>query len=287
MKKLDVPRPIIGVLTRVIASAGLVLGLLTLTAANASDSAVVPGGIYQWTPPQGATQIRFNNRPLMRLAEQVLVGVPLRHALGQAELEYQLDGEPRTHTFRVVDKVYTEQHITLQNREMVNPNPEQLARIRGESSRQRQLYLQFSDAQLPDQGFMQPLQGRISSLFGHRRFFNGQARNPHSGLDIAAPTGTQIRAPAAAKVTLVDNLYYNGKTVFLDHGQGLVTMYCHLSEQLVTEGDAIQQGQVIGLVGATGRVTGPHLHWSVSLNGYRVDPQSMMALLTPTSIEPQ
>ena len=79
--------------------------------------------------------------------------------------------------------------------------------------------------------------------------------------------------------------YYNGKTIFLDHGQGLITMYCHLSEPLVNEGEMVQQGQVIGLVGATGRVTGPHLHWSVSLNGYRVDPQSMMRLLTPDAAD--
>ena len=242
---------------------------------------VVPGGIYRWTPPAGATDIRFNNRPVMRLRDQILVGIPLNHPLGAANLAYVLSGEDASHSFSVVDKAYTEQHITLQNREMVNPNPEQLARIRGESRRQRALYLQHSDAPPPAAGFIQPLQGRISSLFGHRRFFNGQARNPHSGLDIAAPTGSEIRAPAAAEVTLVDDLYYNGKTIFLDHGQGLITMYCHLSESLVTEGERVEQGEVIGLVGATGRVTGPHLHWSVSLNGYRVDPQSMMAELTP------
>jgi murein DD-endopeptidase MepM/ murein hydrolase activator NlpD len=217
----------------------------------------------------------------MRLRDQILVGIPLNHPLGAANLAYVLSGEDASHSFSVVDKAYTEQHITLQNREMVNPNPEQLARIRGESRRQRALYLQHSDAPSPTAGFIQPLQGRISSLFGHRRFFNGQARNPHSGLDIAAPTGSEIRAPAAAEVTLVDDLYYNGKTIFLDHGQGLITMYCHLSESLVTEGERVEQGEVIGLVGATGRVTGPHLHWSVSLNGYRVDPQSMMAELTP------
>ena len=242
---------------------------------------VVPGGIYRWTPPAGATDIRFNNRPVMRLRDQILVGIPLNHPLGAANLAYVLSGEDASHSFSVVDKAYTEQHITLQNREMVNPNPEQLARIRGESRRQRALYLQHSDAPPPTAGFIQPLQGRISSLFGHRRFFNGQARNPHSGLDIAAPTGSEIGAPAAAEVTLVDDLYYNGKTIFLDHGQGLITMYCHLSESLVTEGERVEQGEVIGLVGATGRVTGPHLHWSVSLNGYRVDPQSMMAELTP------
>ena len=269
----------------------LAWGLTIAAAASTTDSSlaqsvdpkntVVPGGIYRWTPPAGATDIRFNNRPVMRLRDQILVGIPLNHPLGAANLAYVLSGEDASHSFSVVDKAYTEQHITLQNREMVNPNPEQLARIRGESWRQRALYLQHSDAPPPTAGFIQPLQGRISSLFGHRRFFNGQARNPHSGLDIAAPTGSEIRAPAAAEVTLVDDLYYNGKTIFLDHGQGLITMYCHLSESLVTEGERVEQGEVIGLVGATGRVTGPHLHWSVSLNGYRVDPQSMMAELTP------
>lgn len=266
-------------------------GLTVAAAASTIDSSlapridakntVVPGGIYRWTPPAGATDIRFNNRPVMRLRDQILVGIPLNHPLGAANLAYVLNGQDASHSFSVVDKAYTEQHITLQNREMVNPNPEQLVRIRGESQRQRALYLQYSDAPPPSAGFIQPLQGRISSLFGHRRFFNGQARNPHSGLDIAAPTGSEISAPAAAEVTLVDDLYYNGKTIFLDHGQGLITMYCHLSESLVTEGERVEQGEVIGLVGATGRVTGPHLHWSVSLNGYRVDPQSMMAELTP------
>jgi murein DD-endopeptidase MepM/ murein hydrolase activator NlpD len=276
---------------------GLLFGLLgwslTATASKAASlndggqenvhakRTVVPGGIYRWTPPVGAKDIRFNNRPVMRLGDQILVGIPLSQPLGSAKLAYLLSAQTSSHSFNVVDKAYTEQHISLQNREMVNPNPEQLARIREESQRQRALYLQHSDAPPPATGFIQPLQGRVSSLFGHRRFFNGQARNPHSGLDIAAPTGSEISAPAAGEVTLVDDLYYNGKTIFLDHGQGLITMYCHLSESLVTQGERVAQGEVIGLVGATGRVTGPHLHWSVSLNGYRVDPQSMMAELTP------
>ena len=194
----------------------LAWGLTVAAAASTTDNSLaqsvdakntaVPGGIYRWTPPAGATDIRFNNRPVMRLRDQILVGIPLNHPLGAANLAYVLSGEDASHSFSVVDKAYTEQHITLQNREMVNPNPEQLARIRGESRRQRALYLQHSDAPPPTAGFIQPLQGRISSLFGHRRFFNGQARNPHSGLDIAAPTGSEIRAPAAAEVTLVDVL---------------------------------------------------------------------------------
>jgi murein DD-endopeptidase MepM/ murein hydrolase activator NlpD len=194
-------------------------------------------------------------------------------------VQYQREGKVLSHPFEVTEKAYTEQHITLQNREMVNPNPDQLARIREESRRQKALYLRFTEQTLTEGGFILPLEGRISSLFGHRRFFNGQPRNPHSGLDIAAPTGTPVLAPSSGQVILVDDLYYNGKTVFLDHGQGLITMYCHLSEQAVVQGAMVEQRQIIGLVGATGRVTGPHLHWSVSLNGYRVDPDTLMALL--------
>ena len=268
---------------------GLILGVLLLgsgpliasePAASPSPTAV-PGGIYRWPLPEGAADLRFNTRPVLTRGAEALVGLPLSQPLGPAEITYRLGDQTRSHVFEVSDKAYSEQHITLKNREMVNPNPEQLARIRRESSRQRALYLAFSDRTPPQNGFLRPLEGPVSSLFGHRRLFNGEPRNPHSGLDIAAPTGAEIRAPADAEVTLVDHLYYNGKTIFLDHGQGLITMYCHLSEPLVNEGETVQQGQVIGLVGATGRVTGPHLHWSVSLNGYRVDPQSMMSMLVP------
>ena len=273
--------PIIGLLIGVLLFASSPLGADEAAANPPPDT--VPGGIYRWTLPEGATDLRFNARPVLTRDGEALVGLPLSQPLGPATITYRLGDRTRSHVFEVGDKAYTEQHITLKNREMVNPNPDQLARIRRESRRQRALYLTFSDREPPQNGFLQPLEGRVSSLFGHRRFFNGQPRNPHSGLDIAAPTGTEIRAPAAAEVTLVDHLYYNGKTVFLDHGQGLITMYCHLSEPLVSEGETVEQGQVIGLVGATGRATGPHLHWSVSLNGYRVDPESMMNALAPST----
>ena len=181
--------------------------------ANDSPDAV-PGGIYRWSPPAGASDLRFNGRPVLVRSTEALVGIPLSQPLGTAEITYKVGEQIRSHSFKVNDKAYTEQHITLKNREMVNPNSDQLARIRRESSRQRALYLAFSDREPPQNGFLQPLEGRVSSLFGHRRFFNGQPRNPHSGLDIAAPAGTEIRAPAAAEVTLVDHLYYNGKTIF-------------------------------------------------------------------------
>ena len=256
----------------------------TTVFANATS---VPGGVYAWSVPAGASDIRFQNNPVFVVGQTALVGIPIRQALGPAQITFVYGGQDQTHTFEIVDKRYTEQRITLQNKEMVSPNPKQLERIRAESKRQRAIYATVSAPMDLSTGFSMPLEGITTSLYGHRRFFNDQPRSPHSGLDIAAPTGTPIVAPAQARVALVDDLYYNGKSVFLDHGQGLITMYCHLSEQTVRTGELVQQDQVIGLVGATGRVTGPHLHWSVSLNGYRIDPLAFReALAIATSVNP-
>lgn len=142
-----------------------------------------------------------------------------------------------------------------------------------------QVYLSFSAGPAPAR-LDKPLNGRTSSPFGFRRVFNGEPRNPHSGLDLAAPTGTPIKAPAPGTVVLTGSFYFNGNSVFLDHGQGLISMVCHLSEIKVREGAKVDAGDLLGLVGATGRATGPHLHWSVSMNGNRVDPVTAMAVLT-------
>ena len=262
-------------------------GAIALTAAlvsianiaHAAGATAVPGGVYAWPVPENSRNVRFNGHPVLIAGDTALVGIPIQQSLGNATLTFMQQGQELTHSFEIVDKRYTEQRITLKNQEMVTPNPQQLERIRAEGKRQRAIYAQVSKAIDLSAGFTMPLQGRTTSLFGHRRFFNDQPRSPHSGLDIAAPTGTPITAPAPGTVALVDDLYYNGKTVFLDHGQGLITMYCHLSEQSVTTGQVVEQNQQIGLVGATGRVTGPHLHWSVSLNGYRIDPLTFRSAL--------
>ena len=274
-------------LMSLVISFALLIGLALPATTAFANATSVPGGVYAWSVPAGASDIRFQNNPVFVVGQTALVGIPIRQALGPAQITFVYGGQNQTHTFEIADKRYTEQRITLQNKEMVSPNPKQLERIRAESKRQRAIYATVSAPMDLSTGFSMPLEGITTSLYGHRRFFNDQPRSPHSGLDIAAPTGTPIVAPAQARVALVDDLYYNGKSVFLDHGQGLITMYCHLSEQTVSTGELVQQDQVIGLVGATGRVTGPHLHWSVSLNGYRIDPLAFReALAIATSVNP-
>ena len=128
-------------------------------------------------------------------------------------------------------------------------------------------------------GFIRPVEGRISGKFGGQRIMNGKKMNPHAGMDIAAPEGTDVKAAGDAIVTLTaDNLFYSGNVVILDHGAGLQTIYAHLSKMEVTPGQKVKKGEVIGKVGKTGRVTGPHLHWGASLKGVKFNPESLLSL---------
>ena len=256
-----------------------VFALLPQTVLSESAQRTVPGGVYVWALPEGASEPRFDGKPVLSVSGHVVVGVPISQKAGSTHLTYNLNGEERRHPFEVHSKTYTEQRLTIKNQALVTPPEETLTRIRQESARQRGLYNDHQAAFDANEGFVKPLEGVTTSLFGHRRFFNDKPRSPHSGLDIAAPIGTPIIAAGSGTVTLADDLYFNGNTIFINHGQGLVTMYCHMSELSVAEGDRVAQGDVIGLVGATGRVTGPHLHWSVSLNGNRVDPPTFMRTL--------
>jgi murein DD-endopeptidase MepM/ murein hydrolase activator NlpD len=198
---------------------------------------------------------------------KAVVGIPLGAKPGRHILE--VDGKEVG--FEVGEKTYAEQRLTVPNRRHVHPDPEDLRRIEKDSALSRSAYRTFTP-QAAEFGFLIPVEGRMSSPFGLRRFFNGEERNPHSGLDIAAPTGTPIRAPAPGVVVAAADMFFNGNAVFIDHGQGLVTMFCHLDSINVQEGQRVERGETIGTVGATGRATGPHLHWSVSLNDARVDP---------------
>jgi murein DD-endopeptidase MepM/ murein hydrolase activator NlpD len=134
---------------------------------------------------------------------------------------------------------------------------------------------------VPELAFVLPVLHRANSAFGTRSIFNGQRRNSHSGADFPSPAGTPINAPAPGKVVIAEDFYFSGGTVVIDHGLGVVSLFAHMSEIFAKAGDDVAQGAVLGLVGATGRVTGPHLHWTVRVNGARVDPLSLVALLRP------
>ncbi|HXE39182.1 MAG TPA: M23 family metallopeptidase, partial [Azonexus sp.] len=165
-----------------------------------------------------------------------------------------------------------EQRLTIKDQRKVEPNPDDLARIEREKEITEAIKRRFSAA-APATDFRLPASGPLSSRFGLRRIFNGQPRNPHARLDVAAGSGAPVKAPAAGVVANTGDYFFNGNTVFIDHGQGLVTAYMHLSRLDVRAGQPVRQGETLGAVGATGRATGPHLHWAVILNNTPVDPE--------------
>lgn len=212
-----------------------------------------------------------------------IVGIPLKTSAGKQSVQVKQGGQTQTVSFTVGTKKYKEQHIKLSGNKHVTPSAEDEARFKREFDEQMKAYKQYREGVIPSNVILdRPVDGgRYSSPFGLRRFFNGQERNPHSGLDIAVPTGTPIKAAADGVVTIVADYFFNGKTVFVDHGQGMITMYCHMSAIDVKEGQVVKRGELLGKVGSTGRSTGPHLHWNVSLNNVRVDPAIFVGAFQP------
>ncbi|MEX5566789.1 peptidoglycan DD-metalloendopeptidase family protein [Pseudomonas syringae] len=244
----------------------------------------VPGGVAVIDLGTGAQAptATYQGKPVLVVKEQgtrwlAIVGIPLTVKPGIQ----QVTSGGRTLNFTVGSKKYPEQHITLKNKRQVNPNPEDNKRIEGELAEQLRAYRSFSPGTPSNLILDKPVNGPLSSKFGVRRFFNGEERNPHSGLDFAVPAGTPIKSPAAGKVILTGNYFFNGNTVFVDHGQGFISMFCHMSKIDVKVGDLVPRGGVVGKVGATGRATGPHMHWNVSLNDARVDPAIFIGAFQP------
>jgi len=201
-----------------------------------------------------------------------LVGIPLSTEPGQQVLEVDAPSGHSEVTFEVIPHKYPTEYIKLQNQRQVEPNPDDVRRIEQEQARSNAALSRFTVEGEPAFALAPPIVGVRKDTYGSRRFFNGQPRNPHSGMDIAAATGTPIHAPAAGTVVEAGDFFFNGNTLYIDHGYGLITMYCHLSKVDVKPGDRVAKGTVLGEVGATGRVTGPHLHWGVALNRAMVDP---------------
>ncbi len=270
-----------------------VLILPLVATAELPQSSPVPGGIaiIAVGPDSAPTPlIQFQQQRVLVVRAngmwQAVVGLPLSLDTGEQKLDISERGATRTLAFQVLPKQYETQYLTLANKRQVDPTAEDLKRITREQALSIHAFATWSEVLSDDLRFDLPAPGRFSSAFGLRRFFNNQARQPHSGLDIAAPEGTPITAPAAGTIIETGNYFFNGNTVFIDHGQGLISMYNHLSRVSVKKGVRVARGQRIGTVGKTGRVTGAHLHWTVSLNNARVDPLLFLSPAAQAGVPP-
>jgi murein DD-endopeptidase MepM/ murein hydrolase activator NlpD len=254
---------------------------------------LVPGGVavVELGPSDAPPAVRVNGVPALVIGDSAggtngwtaVLGIPLGTAPGPLVYEVQRSGQPATRAFfTVIPGDYTEQRLRVAPGK-VDLSKADLARYERERVHLAGVAATRSAAPPVTLRLMQPTVGPRSSSFGLRRFFNNQPRSPHSGMDIAAASGTPVVAAGAGRVIDVGDYFFNGNTVWLDHGAGLLTMYCHLASTAVQTGDVVEAGAPIGSVGATGRVTGPHLHWSVSLNRVMVDPALFLAPLAPAA----
>ncbi len=201
-----------------------------------------------------------------------VVGIALSTTPGEQQISVETGGATSTQSFRVKAKSYPVQKLKL-DRAMVDPPPEVMTRIERESSHLKLVRNTWRADAETSAAFIIPANGPLSSRFGVARVLNGQPRSPHAGLDVAVATGSTVIAPGDGIVVDTGDYYFCGKGLFVDHGSGLITMYCHLSEFIAKNGDRVKQGEPIARSGGTGRATGPHLHWSVFLNGVSVEPE--------------
>ncbi len=243
----------------------------------------VPGGIARLSLGPAATRptAYLGEVPLLVQGDArewtALVGIALSTPPGAASIAVQHDGSgQRQLDFTVAPKRYQEQRLNVAPR-TVDLSPQDQARFERERLHQASVMARFSEPVPASLQMRVPVPGRRSSSFGLRRVFNGQPRNPHSGMDIAAGHGAPVRAPLPGRVIDTGDYFFNGNTVWLDHGGGLLSMVCHLSAIAVRVDDVVQTGAPLGAVGATGRATGPHLHWGVLLNRTMVDPALFLA----------
>lgn len=276
----------------------LIVLMLSLTAFAIPGIAVafplsnpVPGGIVLLPLNSNhiANSARYKKKKLAVISNQqtqyLLVGLSLSTKPGNYTVSIKnKQGKTEKLPFNVKNKVYKAQYLTIKNKRKVNPYEKDMSRILSEKKRKSAAKKNWL-AEAPVADFGTPVNGRISSIFGLRRFFNEQARRPHSGLDIAAPQGTPIKAVESGTVTESGDFFFSGNMVYLDHGQGLISLYAHMHTITVKPGDKITKGQVIGTVGETGRVTGPHLHLAIIANQTLVDPLLFLPQLTDKAAE--
>jgi len=257
----------------------LLILLFSFNTSALPRESLVPGGVALLPLEANSKDVafEFRGRPVLRTEyagqSYAVVGLPLSLKPGEHAIEGRIGPNQALikKFFTVVDKQYTTQHITIKDKRKVNPEKRDYTRISSEAKRKKKAAADWTESR-PDLNFLLPVDGIMTGSYGRRRVFNGQPRRPHSGMDIAAPKGTAIQAPADGVVIESGDFFFSGNMLYIQHGQGLITLYAHLDRIDVQIGEGIDKGQVIGTVGATGRVTGPHLHWSVGLNGTWVDP---------------
>ena len=260
----------------------LALGLSAPLAKALPKNAPVPGGVavLDLGLAQSAPTARWGEQPLAVVRDNgrwfALLGIPLDTLPGELEISIKNGSTVTVRQVMVGVKNYPEQRLTIKDKRKVEPNPDDLARIAKEKEATEAVKRNFA-ANMPETDFLLPSNGPLSSRFGLRRIFNGLPRNPHAGLDVAVGTGAPIKAPADGVVANTGDYFFNGNTVFIDHGQGLISAYMHMSRIDVRYGQPVKKGEILGAVGATGRVTGPHLHWAVILNNTPVDPELFLA----------
>jgi len=256
--------------------------LLVAATSNAAEHSPRPGGVaivdiaaVESADDQAPTVSFAGKRTLVYQADgrwYTAVGLPLSLQPGTAELTVTSEhGEERFLSIDVKEHSYREQRLTVKQ-SYVDLSQEQLDRVTADRKIIDGALKNYRDLPMTGVSLVPPADGAKSSSFGLRRFFNDQPRSPHSGMDIAAPLDAPIVAAGDGIITATGDYYFNGNTIFIDHGQGFVTMYCHLSKIGVEDDQTVIAGEIIGKVGATGRVTGAHLHFGTYLNGNAVDP---------------
>ena len=246
------------------------------------EKALVPGGIALLAMPdyKDGTVVTFDNEQVAVFPYKntwiAMAGIPLSAKAGDYEFSIKHHtGITLNSKITVKAKKYAEQHLTIKNKRKVNPNAEDMKRIGKERIRKKKAKTLRTET-IPRVDFIWPTEGRISSIFGLRRFFNKQERRPHNGLDIAADSGSPVKATADGTIIDAGNFFFSGNMVFIDHGQGIISLYAHMDSISVKPGDTVKQGHVIGAVGTTGRSTGPHLHFAVFANKTLIDPVYML-----------
>ncbi|MGD9153275.1 MAG: peptidoglycan DD-metalloendopeptidase family protein [Gammaproteobacteria bacterium] len=235
----------------------------------------VPGGIAIKTVPCNCTAYFKHHRTMVLNENQkcfAIIGIPLTTKPGKQYLTIKQNNTKTTIPINISTKQYPTKYLIIQHKKTTVPKKEIIARLKRERKIIAKIFSCWTYKKQISLDFKLPLTGRLSSPFGARRIINKTILTQHRGIDIAAKTGTPVKAPANGIIINTGNYLLLGNAIFIDHGQGLITIYCHLSKILVKPKQLVKRGQIIGRVGSTGRSTGPHLHWGISLNNTRVNP---------------